>query len=177
MIPNGILIVSWNESGLYTYEIKHRHRSSYENESNTEFSFTLEVYHWKALSDSLFHDLLHGNEGHHLVSNLGKKQGRKKVLLVTLKLKTTEHSLKSHRRNTPPFWQVISNKQVGGKSVYSLDSRLKIQYVCHVFLSHILCYYFHIWPTVFIHSKSLSKSHQIFLHMTWLHCCQISHLL
>lgn len=102
MIPNGILIVSWNESGLYTYEIKHRHRSSYENESNTEFSFTLEVYHWKALSDSLFHDLLHGNEGHHLVSNLGKKQGRKKS--TTGYIKTEDNwtqSQKSSEKYTP----------------------------------------------------------------------------
>lgn len=49
-----------------------------------------------------------------------------------------EPSVKNHLRNTLPFWQVISNKQVGGKSVYTLDSRLKIHYVCHFFLSYFI---------------------------------------
>lgn len=50
--------------------------------NNTEFNFTLQVYHWKAFFESLFHNLLHGNEGYHLVSNIVKKksqQGRKKL--------------------------------------------------------------------------------------------------
>lgn len=161
-IPNGILNVSWNESGLCTNEIKHRHRSSCENEENkTEFSFILEVYHWKSFFESLFHDLLHGNEGHHLVSNLAgkkKKQGRKSITVI-LKLKKTESSVKNHLRNTPPFWEVTSNEQVRRKSVNTLDSRLKTQYVCHFFLSHILCYYFHIWPTIFICPNSLYQNH------------------
>lgn len=61
------------------------------------------------------------NEGHHLVNNL-----------VTLKLKKTEPSVKKHLRNMPPLSDrsFLINKK-GGKSVYTLDSRLKIQYVCH----------------------------------------------
>lgn len=43
---NGILRVNCKDSGLRIHEIKHRHRSSYENEEkNTELSFVLEVYH------------------------------------------------------------------------------------------------------------------------------------
>lgn len=68
-ISNGILNVSWNESGLCINEIKYRYRSLCENEENKiEFSFILEVYYWKFFFESLFYDLLNGNESYYLVS-------------------------------------------------------------------------------------------------------------